>query len=295
MTRAALLVAALLLVACGGARQPAPAGDEVLAGLAAAARGALDNDEPTSAAGLYARALARAHERDEAPLIDDMAFGQAVALLASGDPASARRVAGEEGEALARRGRTPSPRLLLAEATALHRLGHAAEARDRAAEVARRGAEDAEAALRAQFLLGLLAATRGDAAALEVHRATLTGARQPAFRADAAELDAHLALLRAEPALAAARAGEAADLRRQAIDYRGLSRALALEGTARARVGEAARAADLLFRAGQGAVARGEAQDARAWLAEAARLAQAAGRPALLAEVRAALARLDRR
>lgn len=293
--RAALLVAALLLAGCGSAQPPAPAGDEVLTGLAAAARSALDNDEPESAADLYARALARARERDEARLIDDMAFGQAVALLAAGDPAAARRVTQDERDALTRRGRMPSPRLLLAEATALHRLGRAAEAGARAAEVARRDAEDAEAALRAQFLLGLLAAARGDMVALEAHRATLAGARHPAFRADAAELDSHLALLRAEPAAAAAQAGEAADLRQKAIDYRGLSRALALEGVARARLGEAARAADLLFRAGQGAAARGEARDARAWLAEAARLAEAAGRPTLLADARAATARLDGR
>lgn len=295
MRCAALLAAALHLAACGGAPAPATPRDEVLTGFAGAARGALDNDEPASAADLYARALVRARERDDAAAMDDMGFGEATAALAAGDAARALRVAQAVHDDLARRGGAASPRLLLAEATALHRLGRAAEAGARATEVTNRGEADAAAALRAHLLLGLLAAARGDAAALDRHRAAFAEPLPPSFLADAAELDAHRALLGGEAPHAAARAEAAARLRQEALDYRGLSRALALEGRARARLGQEVRAADLLLRAGQGAAMRGEAADARAWLAEAARLADAAGRPALVAEARSAAAGLSAR
>ncbi len=173
-----LLLAALLASACGGAvqdgaAQNGAAEDEVLTRLAGSATRALELDQPQSAAQLYARALARARERDDAARMDDMAFGQATAALAQGDAGAALAVTQEVRTELSRRGRAASPRLLLAEATALQRLGRAA-------------------------------------------------------------------------------------------------------------------AADLLLRAGQGAATRGEVADARAWLAEAARLASAAGRPALAAEARRA-------
>jgi len=277
----------LLLAACGGgSREQRPPEDEILARLAGSANRALELDEPESAARLYERALARARERDDAGAIADMAFGQATAALAHGDARGALRVSQEVRQELARRGRAATPALLLTEATALHRLGRAAEAEARAAEVASRGGEDRAAAARATFLLGLIAAERGDVARVAAARAALDGAREAAFRADAVELAGHEALLRGDARRAAAEAGAAATLRRDAVDYRGLSRALALEGTARARLGQAAPAADLLLRAGQGAAARGERADARRWLGEAGRLAAQAGRPAMAAEAR---------
>lgn len=288
-----LLLAALLAGACGGGvPEGGAAEDEVLTRLAGSATRALELDQPQSAAQLYARALARARERDDAARIDDMAFGQATAALAQGDARAALAVTEEVRTDLARRGRPASPRLLLAEATALHRLGRAAAAESRAAEVTQRAAEDPAAGLRGWFLRGLLAAARGDLPALVSARAALVGGEGAAFIADAAELEAHLATLRGEPRVAAERAAAAGALRQDALDYRGLSRALALEGSAWARRGEQARAADLLLRAGQGAAARGEAADARAWLTEAARLATTSGRPALTAEARRALAGL---
>jgi hypothetical protein len=289
------LILLLCLAACGGgpARDPGPPEDEVLTRLAGSASRALDLDEPESAARLYARALARARERDDAAAIDDMGFGQATSALAHGDAPGALRVAQEVRDDLARRGRAATPRLLLAEATALHRLGRTAEAGARATEAVRRGAEDPAAARRATFLLGLMAAEAGDVARVEAARAVLAGAAEPAFRADATELAGQAALLRGDARQAAAEAATAASLRRDALDYRGLSRALALEGAARARLGQAALAADLLHRAGQGAAARGEGADARRWLADAGRFATQAGRPALLADIRRSAAALS--
>ncbi len=279
------LALALAVAACGSPRRDGPPEDEVLTRLAGSATRALQLDEPESAARLYGRALARARERDDAGAIADMGFGQATALLADGDAPGALRVAQEVRAELARRRITPSPTLLLAEATALHRLGRAAEAEPLARDVVARGSEDAAAALRAHFLLGLLAVRRQDVAGVAEARAALEGATSAAFRADAVELAAQESLLRGAAARAAADAARAAALRRDALDYRGVSRALAVEGLARAQLGERQAAANLLFRAGRGAAARGEAGDARLWLTEAARLGSPAA-PAALAELR---------
>jgi hypothetical protein len=265
-----------VLAGCGGRTPPVgPPPDGVLDRAADNARDALNQDQPRVAERLYARALSRARERDDAAAIDAMAFGQATAALAHGDAAGALEVAREVRESLARRGRGASAGLLLAEATALFRLGRVAPAEALAREVSARGAESAEAALRARFLLGLIAAQRQDLPGVTAARAGIGAPEDIAFRADAVELDAAAALLRGDPAAARIQAATAADLRRQSLDYRGLSRALAIQGQALERLGEPLAAADAFLRAGRGAAERGEAADARRWLGEAGRLAGA--------------------
>jgi hypothetical protein len=285
------LAVLLLLAACGGraATEAGPPRDEVLERMAESAQGALDNNEPESAARLYARALTRARERDDPAAIDAMAFGQATAALAHGDNRGALSVAREVREGLARRGRGASAGLLLAEATALFRLGQVPEA-ERLARAVTTRAEAPEAGRRAWFLLGLIAGTRGDLAGVAAARGTLGEVTAPAFRADAIELEAVAGLLRGDANFALARAATAAELRQVAIDYRGLSRALALQGAAMARLGDRDRAADLLLRAGRSAAERGEVADARLWLAEASRLGR--GRADIQAAIRQV--RLDR-
>ncbi len=298
MIRRALarLLALPLLGACGGRAVPwpVPPEDQTLRRLAESANAALQLDQARTAAELYARALARAYERDDPAMIADMAFGQATAALAHGDAAAALRVTEEVRAALRRRGSAAPPALLLAEATALHRLGQDARAGTIASDVAARGAEDAPAARRAVFLLGLIAATRADLPRLAAARAALGLPDGTAWRADARELEAHAAMLQARPALAAALAASAASDRQEALDYRGLSRALALQGRAMARQGDAPGAADFLLRAGRGAAERGEANDARAWLKEARELARSQGAARIAAEAQAALGTLGR-
>lgn len=276
-----LCMVLLLLGACGGGT-PETAGplvDETLERLASSAHRALEMEQAEAAARLYARALTRARERDDPAAIADMAYGQATAALAHGDAPGALSVAQEVRGELARRGRRPTPGLLLAEATALHRLDRTAEAGALASAVVERAVEDPPAAQRATFLLGLIAAGRGDLRQLAAARAAMGDPASAAFRADAAELEAHAALLRGNPEQAATRAAAAAALRQEALDYRGLSRALALQGRAVAQLGDAARAADLLLRAGRGAAERGERRDAQRWLAEAQSIARRRGLP----------------
>jgi hypothetical protein len=282
---------------CGGDPSPLRVEDRVLARANQAAHAALELDRPGEAARLYATALARARVRDDPAVIADAGIGQATAALAAGEARTALEVAREVGAELARRGVWAPPALTLAEATALYRLGRAAEAQAIASAVTLRGAEDAEAAARAAFLVGLIAAEHGDERAVDAARAALTGAepRSPAFRADLAELEARAALLRGDARAAAAQAAEAAAARREALDYRGLGRALALQAAAAQRLGDLAGAADLLLRAGRGAAARGDVAEARRWLREARSLAAQGGAREVEGLAREAVAALRQR
>jgi hypothetical protein len=104
----------------------------------------------------------------------------------------------------------------------------------------------------------------------------LNGAKTQALEADFAELAARLALRRSDPARAQQQAARAAELRQATLDYRGLARALAVEGVAAEHTGDKA-AADLLLRAGRSAAAQGDKASARVWLRRATSLA--AGQP----------------
>ena len=96
---------------------------------------------------------------------------------------------------------------------------------------------------------------------------------------DRAELQARIAH---DPALAL----HAADLRRDALDYRGMARALALAGRFSPDAGQSA---SLFLRAGQSAAAQHDVAQARTWLAKA----HASADPVLRAEAGLALASLS--
>jgi hypothetical protein len=287
---------ALLLAGCGGTPAPAPPPpDETFGRAARAGRIALESDRFAEAARLYATALNRARERDDAVAMGDAAIGLAAAELGRGRHAEALGAVRELRVELERRDANVPAMLRLAEALALHRAGDLAAAERVAADVTARAVEDADAARRAWFLRGLVAAARGDAAALAAARAELGSSDARGFRADARELAAAAALLAGDVPLARREAGEAATLRREGLDYRGLGRALALEAEAARRAGETAVAADLLLRAGRGAALRREGAEARRWLGQAEGLARQARRPEIATAARDALRALAER
>jgi hypothetical protein len=261
-----------LLAGCGGTPPaPPPPSDETLTRDTRAGRLAYLQERPEEAIAQYRLALARAQARDDLAAIGDLGYNLAVAELRANAPERALAVARATREELERRGARPFAALVLAEATALYRTGALDDA-DRLAVRVETGGEP-EAAARASFLRGLMADARGDTAGLAAAAAALKPTTDAALQADAAELAARLALQRGDAAGAGEAAARAAPLRQEALDYRGLVRALALEGEAAARQGKQAAAADLFLRAGRSAAAQGDAASARPLLARAQALA----------------------
>jgi hypothetical protein len=111
------------------------------------------------------------------------------------------------------------------------------------------------------FLRGLIADEQGDRVVLQTAVISLSPTADPA---DAAELRARLDHN-------AALALKAVDLRRTALGYRGMARALAL---AAQLTSDPNTAADLYLRAGRSAAAQGDTTIARTWLAKVRDLAR---------------------
>ena len=249
------MLVVLLLAACSSTPKSNPQ-DATLARLGHAGDIAFNQQQPDQAAAQYRAALARARTADDAAAIADAGFNLATAEMRAGRPRDAMQTAHDVSAELARRGIT-DPDFELISATALFRLGDL-PASERAA-VALTGAKDPALANAAWFLRGLIADARHDRAGLRNAIAAMTPAADPA---DVAELRSRL---EHSPALAQ----QAADLRRAALDYRGMARALALAGQFTPAASDAA---DLYLRAGRSAAAQGDAADARTWLGRAREL-----------------------
>ena len=273
MIRAAVrcLVPCLALAGSGSGPAAAPV-DETLGRLGHAGDVAYTLEDPGQAAEQYRAALARARERDDAAAIADTGFNLATAELRGDHPAEAMRTVQQVRAELARRG-IADPGLDLVTATALFRQGNRTDADRVAAGLTGRPPPLADSAW---FLRGLVADERNDRAGLQRAAAALSPA---ADAGDRAELQARITH---DPRLAL----HAADLRREALDYRGMARVLALAAQASP---DPAQAADLFLRAGRSAAAQHDTAQARIWLGQARQ--QAPG-PALRAEAGQALAAL---
>jgi tetratricopeptide (TPR) repeat protein len=237
-----------LLAGCS-ATPKGPPDDPALTRLDHAGGIAFNLEQPEQAVTQYRAALDRAHVRDDGSAIADAGFNLATSQLRAGDPAAALDTVRQIQTELARRGVADAGFGLIT-ATAEFRLHDLAAADATAAALT--GAADPALANAAWFLRGLIADMRGDAPGLAQAAAALTPAADPA---DITELrarlthDSTLALI-------------AADKRRDALDYRGMARCLALAADF---TPDPARSADLYLRAGRSAAASHDPDDARAW------------------------------
>jgi len=239
-----------VLAGCTASPGAATPQDETLRRLTNAGDAAYNLEEPGQAAEQYRAALGRARQRDDAAAIDDAGFNLATAELRENQPNAAMATARELRAELARRG-VADPAFDLITATALFRLDDLAPADRVAAPLT--GGRDKALADAAWFLRGLIADKQGDGGVLRQAAAALSPA---ADAGDKAELRARMAH---DPALAL----HAADLRRDALDYRGMARVLAL---AAEYTPDPATSADLFLRAGQSAAEQHDAAQARIWL-----------------------------
>jgi hypothetical protein len=241
-----------LLAACSSPPKGPPE-DPALSRLGHAGDIAFNQEKPTEAAEQYRAALVQARTRDDAQAIADAGFNLATAQLRAGQPQAALDTVHQLQAELARRGLT-EPAFNLIAATAQFRLHDLASADATAATLTAGPASPLSNA--AWFLRGLVADAQANRPGLEKAAASLGPGADPA---DVAELRARLAH---DPAVAL----QAADLRRTALDYRGLARCLAL---AARFTPEPASASDLYLRAGRSAAAQNEPNQARQWLTAA--------------------------
>jgi hypothetical protein len=271
-----------LLLALGACAQ-----DQQIAAAEFNGRQAMVAGHPSEAARQYRAALARARAIDDGAAIATAGTNLAIAELAESKPDQALADARALQAELAKRGRTPPPTLGLAIATALYRLGNLRDAETAATVVA--GEPDQAVALRARFLMGLIADRQHDAAGVLAASLVLVGHGDAYSIADATELKARLDLARGEHKAAYGLALDAAKLRTDLGDKRGVGRCEALAADAALAGNGRAVAAGLYLRAGQDAASVGDDVRARQWLAKAKSLTRDPRIAAAAAQVLASL------
>jgi hypothetical protein len=290
IARTIVVLTALTPAGCGSAPAQRPPEDQTLVRNERLARLSFEQERLDQAATLYRQALDRAYERDDLQAIADLGYNFAVIDLQRGQVATALATAQSTRAEIIRRGATPSAELLLVESVALYRRGSSTDAVVLADAVVTAPDVGPETRARAIFVLGLAAADRADAASLAEAAAALSPTLDEEIVADRQELEGRLALLRGDSAGALAKFLAVADLRRTALEYRGMARALALAGGAATAAARAAEAADLYLRAGRSAQVQDDRDNAGAWLRAARDLGERSGARAVAAE---ATVRLD--
>ena len=128
-------------------------------------------------------------------------------------------------------------------------------------------------------------ANRGDSATLSQAIAALPPAKQADLQADRLELQGRAALLDNRPADALALFEQSAGNRQQALDYRGMARALSFAGDSAVRSNRAADAADLFLRAGRSSLLQGDTATALPLLKRAEDLARQTAQAGIVEEV----------
>jgi hypothetical protein len=280
-------LAALALAACGGGGpvDSGPPPDVRLDQANSAGTQALSMDMPSLAVREYKVALARAYERDDAGAIADVAYNLALAQMKAGDSKAALATVRDACAELDRRHVQIPAELFLVQAAAAYRTGDLPGAAAAAQEALGRPAKDPDTAPRAWFIRGLVAADRGDSATLSQAIAALPPAKQADLQADRLELQGRAALLDNRPADALTLFEQSAGNRQQALDYRGMARALSFAGDSAVRSNRAADAADLFLRAGRSSLLQGDTATALPLLKRADDLARQTAQAGIVEEV----------
>ncbi|MFT8612985.1 MAG: hypothetical protein ABF727_10155 [Gluconobacter oxydans] len=199
--------------------------------------------QATQAEAQYRTAMDRALMRDDAPSIHEAGFNLATVLLAEDEPQKALQSLGETEAALSLRGVSDTSDLAVIRAAALYRLHDtvfASQAVARALQSPDMGIRE-----RALYLSGLIAADLRQDTVLAQRVNDLAAFRESSAQVDRQELTARLNLLRGQPELASSEALSVAKSRRDALDYRGMRRALTLAADASEAAGHQPQAAAL--------------------------------------------------
>lgn len=275
-----MAVAVLTLSGCGSSppKQKGPAPDQELERFNRAARQAFDKGRDEQAANLYRRALERAYLRDDSAAILDAQYNLAVCLLNLQSYEEALDVVRRANTEMAVANHARTVDFLLLEATIFHRRGNLDQAWQITDQILS-SPIDASSAIgsKTHFLRGLMASERGDMAQLRAEITALGQPQQSRLRADRQELLGRLAMAEQNWDAAIEAFDAAANLRREALDYRGMLRAIVLAGEAHKKAGRTREAAIYYLRAGRSAFWQNQFDDARQWLNQSAQLANSAG------------------
>jgi tetratricopeptide (TPR) repeat protein len=238
--------------------------------------------------------LAQAYLRDDLPAAVDAKYNLAVCLTLLQSDSEALTLVIQAREELLRAAQPVPTDILLLEATVRYRLGQlqaAWQLTEKILQETDAGSSAVESKTR--FLRGLIANDRGEPLKLKAEIAVLADDNSPVLRADRQELIGHLALSERRWDEAVLAFDEAAVIRRQILDYRGMVKALAKAGEACEGAGRGAAASRRYLRAGQSTALQGNFSQAQIWLARAVQLAEKGGDETLAQEARLQLAQLQ--
>ena len=292
-----LLLLGLGLAACapGKPADQRPQTDDRLERTSRVAYIAFQNGRYAQAASLYRKAADLAYERDDVNAAVDAQYNVAVCLVLLDQVGEADRLLQRTKAELSRAGQAEPVELRVLEATILYRQRRYKEAWSVSENIIST-APDSQAARRAQFLRGLIAADQGDPARL---RAAITDlgdsgdSSDDRLKADRLELTGHLALLEQRYDASVADFAQAARLHSAGSDYRSTVRALAKAGEASEAAGLLSQAAVHYLRAGRSALQQRARARARALLTRSRALAEQAGDAATAREAQLYLTVLD--
>lgn len=291
-----MAVAVLTLSACGSSppKQKGPAPDQALERFNRSARLAFDKGRLEQAANLYRKALERAYVRDDTAAILDARYNLAVCLLNLNSYQEALDVVRRAKTEMALADYGKSLDFLLLEATIRHRLGDLDQAWQITDQILSSQIEAPSAiGSKTHFLRGLMASERGDMAQLRAEIGALGQPEQSRLRADRQELIGRLAMAEQNWDAAIQAFESAANLRREALDYRGMVRVVVLAGEASQKAGHTREAAVRYLRAGRSAFWQDQFDVARQWLNQSAQLANSVGDDQIIQEARSLLRQIE--
>ena len=294
-----LLMAAAILTlnGCGSSppEQKGPATDADLERFNRAGRLAFDKGRLQQAASFYRKALDRAYVRDDTAAILDAQYNLAICLMNLQAYEEALVVVQHATAELAQAGHGHSADFLFLEATLLHSSGDSDKARKITDQILSPPTQASSLIKRkTHFLRGLIASKQGDLDQLRAAIVALGQPQQIQLRADRQELVGHLAMAKKNWDAAVEAFDAATKLRREALDYRGMVKVLALAGNASEKAGRAKEASIRYLRAGRSAGLQGQFDDALKWLNRAEQIANTANEAQIAREARIYLRQLQK-
>ena len=279
----------LILGGCGSSApvQKSPAIDEDLERFNRAAQQAFDSGRLQQAVAFYRKALDRAYIRDDFSAALDAQYNMAVCLINLQSDAEAYAVIEQAIAEMAMAGYSREPDFLILEATVLHLRGDS-DAAWKITDQILTATPQASSIVQSKthYLRGLIASKQGNTDKLREAIVSIGQPDLPLLRADRYELLGHLAMAEQHWDEAVKAFEAATDLRREARDYRGMVKSLALAGKASEKAGHADEASVRYLRAGRSAALQGQFDDALDWLNQAEQIADNAGEAQIVQEAR---------